>query len=458
MMARRDRPRGPRPNLARIAFLAGAAVLLYAAGAITVRYRLPPYPAINDAIAQVKTVLDYKQTRLPWQFFRDDAAPAERMVVHDAARVMPGATMVSAFTLDEETHDVSVVAPSGEVIQNWRLRWDDLWQGETAHIPPEVMERPQKHLHGAKIAANGDLIFNFTELALFRVDACGRKVWQLDRRTHHSADLDADGSIWVPGLYTRHEPVAELPNHAPNFEEFTLLHVSPEGRVLKEIPIDRLLMREGYGGLLYLSTLNEQSTLVSGDILHMNDAEVFPAGMTPGVFRPGDVLISLRNINTVLVIDPEAEQIRFISTGRVLRQHDADFLDGNTIAVFNNNMLLDSWFDNASGRRGSQGQRSDVTIIDARADEVLSRFDGGETPFFTDLMGQQQILANGNILVTEARAGRLIEFAPDGSVVWEYDNILDPEAHLLGAITAAERLPPAMDAAFFAAARARCGG
>jgi hypothetical protein len=443
-------------SLGRVAFFLALAFLVYLAGILTVRYHLPPYAQINDAIAQIKETLDYKEKNLPWQFFRDTSAPADKMVTRDAARVAPGATMISGFTTDEKIHAVDVISPDNRVIQSWRLDWDSLWQGPADHIPADVMARPQKHIHGAKIAPNGDLIFNFTELAMFRVNACGGLVWRLDKRTHHSIDIAGDGSIWVPGVISHDKGDPDLPNYGPKFEEFTLLHVSPDGKVLKEISINKLLEREGYSGLLYLSTLNEHAPIVDGDTLHMNDAEVFPITMTPGYFRPGDVLISLRNINTLLVIDPVSEKIRFISTGRVMRQHDGDFVDGNTISAFDNNNLLDDWLDNASGKRGTQGQRSDVTVISAPSGRVVSRFDGGGEPFFTDLMGQQQRLANGNLLVTEARAGRLIEFAPDGQVVWEYSNVIDGD--LLGAISEAERLPEAMDESFFAKARQACGG
>lgn len=41
-------------------------------------------------------------------------------------------------------------------------------------------------------------------------------------------------------------------------------------------------------------------------------------------------------------------------------------------------------------------------------------------PFYTDMMGKWQRLPNGNRLLTESRAGRVVAVAPDGRPVWEW--------------------------------------
>ena len=41
---------------------------------------------------------------------------------------------------------------------------------------------------------------------------------------------------------------------------------------------------------------------------------------------------------------------------------------------------------------------------------------------YTSSMGDHQILDNGNILITESNAGRIIEVNADGQIVWEYIN------------------------------------
>ena len=69
-------------------------------------------------------------------------------------------------------------------------------------------------------------------------------------------------------------------------------------------------------------------------------------------------------------------------------------------------------------------------------------------------MGKHQILHNGNILLTEAPEGRAIEIAPDGSLVWEYYNIV--EDGILGLLDEAQRLPVEFSREFFTRATAKC--
>jgi hypothetical protein len=51
--------------------------------------------------------------------------------------------------------------------------------------------------------------------------------------------------------------------------------------------------------------------------------------------------------------------------------------------------------------------------------EVLYESPAAE-PFYTERMGKWQRLANGNLLLTEAQAGRILEVSPSGEKVWEW--------------------------------------
>ena len=118
-----------------------------------------------------------------------------------------------------------------------------------------------------------------------------------------------------------------------------MVQISPQGELLQTISLMKLLKDNGYDGLMNLSTLIGREPRVSGDVYHLNDVEVFPRSLPEGVFKHGDVMVSLRNINTVLVFDPKALKIRFVSTGQFVRQHDPDFIDGNRFSVYDNNLV-----------------------------------------------------------------------------------------------------------------------
>jgi hypothetical protein len=220
-----------------------------------------------------------------------------------------------------------------------------------------------------------------------------------------------------------------------------------DGEILEDIEVIDILRQNDLYGLLFMSSLHNSNTLVRGDTLHLNDIEVFPSSLRPGTFAPGDIMLSLRNINTVMVIDHDTHEVKFRATGRFLRQHDPDFVDGDRITIFDNR--------NLSPSRGPEKRASRVVELDARTGEMSVVLDGRqETPFFTDIMGTHQRLPNGNLLITSSREGRIIEVLPDGSVAWEFQNRVDE--HRNGLVTMGMVLPPEMDEAFFRRLAAPC--
>ena len=170
--------------------------------------------------------------------------------------------------------------------------------------------------------------------------------------------------------------------------------------------------------------------------------------MESSLFEPGDLMVSLRNINTLLVFDPETLKIKFLSVGRLLRQHDPDFLPGDRISVFDNRNLKPS--------NGPEPVSSRILEIDASDGSIKIAIQGdGESSFFTHVLGIHEYLANGNILVTSSGEGRVIEFAPDGTIVWRYDNRLPDGRN--ARIYMAMLLPEYMDETFFNQAQSSCG-
>jgi hypothetical protein len=206
--------------------------------------------------------------------------------------------------------------------------------------------------------------------------------------------------------------------------------VSPEGEIIQEISVMDLLKNNDLNGLLYMGTLNNMSTEVRGDTLHLNDVEVFPSSMEPGIFEVGDIMISLRNINTILVFRPDNKKIKFLSTGGFVRQHDPDFLDGNTISVFDNNNIGPN----------SNGHQSRILILSAIENKSFVYYSGNKDHrFYTNIMGKHQWLPNGNLLISEPRNGRAFEINKDGKIVWQFFNEVEPG--IVGLMEEVERLP-----------------
>ena len=131
-----------------------------------------------------------------------------------------------------------------------------------------------------------------------------------------------------------------------------------------------------------------------------------------------------------MVIDPAIEAVRWMQTGPWIRQHDPDFLAGRP----------DHGIDNRrdeSGRQVFGGSR--ILAIDPVTRRVETLYEGSqEAPFFSNVKGKQQLLANGDLLITEAEQGRVFEVTPDGRIVWSHISRFD--ADHVSKISDAERL------------------
>jgi hypothetical protein len=136
------------------------------------------------------------------------------------------------------------------------------------------------------------------------------------------------------------------------------------------------------------------------DVLHGNAARPL-ARAVPGLGAAGDVLVSLRDLDLVLVVDTRGRRVRWRSgDGALERQHDPWVLASGHLLLFDN--------------RPSAAE-SRVIEVTPSGRIVWSR--GG---FFSATGGSCQALANGNVLVAETQGGRALELTRTGEVVWEF--------------------------------------
>lgn len=158
------------------------------------------------------------------------------------------------------------------------------------------------------------------------------------------------------------------------------------------------------------------ATTVAGegnDPLHTNAVELVrrPIDVGSTILRPGQVIVSFRQINTIAAIDPDEGRVVWAYRGPWLAPHDPDLLDNGRIMLFDNR-----------GHFGAGGA-SRIVEFDPRDQAITWTYSGTDAaPFFSALRGRQQALPNGNVLITESATGRLLEVTRGGDIVWEYIN------------------------------------
>jgi hypothetical protein len=414
-----------RDRTALVIFCASFAVLLFGYGVTVGKYKVFPYqifPLAKKGYVELKTqalrignLSNRSEKQLPWYYRR--VAKPYLPPIRNTGKGFKGLNLVTRVAAGLEL-SAEIIDMDGRKLHSWNIDWFRIWP-DAKHLAENQVpkSKPGTHINGVIVLENGDLIFNFERCGLVRLDRDSNVVWRLPYRTHHSLHMNDDGNLWVCGQKTQTESNSRFPHRVPPFEEYTLLEVTQAGKILEEWSVAELLDENGLGGLLYLGSLKNESTKVSGDLLHLNDVEPFPINMEKDFFEQGDIMVSLRNINTVFVFNRQSRKIKFICTGWFVRQHDPDFIDGNRFSVFENNTL---------SPEVEQNRQSRIVIVSARTQTSSVFFEGSPSaPFYTSILGKHQWLPNGNLLITEGRQGRAFEINPRGKIVWEYVNYVD---------------------------------
>lgn len=433
-------------------FVLGACVLSLVYGYVSFAYEIFPYQLFRQAMFAYRELVKADDAA----FYRARLQPGDFTPPGPSA--VPGLTLMTMVNQDDAI-TIKVVDRAGATIYERAVDWFQTWP-EPEHLrredplitDPNVTAfgalpkaRPGTHIHGIALMDNGDFVFNFEHLGMVRIDGCGRTVWRLPYRTHHSIEVDSDGTIWASGQINHYQPSPDFPNHVPPFIEYTAVQVSPDGKILREISIPEILRKNDLAGLLYMANTANRRTDVTGDTLHLNDVEPFPTSLREGYFRRGDIMVSLRNINAVFVFEAATGKVKYLNVGRFVRQHDPDFVDGDTISVFDNNNLAP----------GGRNLKSRIVIERPALSTHEVYYDGdARRSFYTSILGKHQWLPGGNLLVTESQGGRVFELDRDRRIVWEYVNFVGGD--MVGLVQEATRLAPKFDPAFFAGQALGC--
>lgn len=413
-----------------VSFIFSLMLFSFLYGSSAVLFRLFPYPQFASAVKDIRAYLN------TWYYVQSENPRVQ--TVYDSQRTHPGLSLVTGMGADRVMF-AQIVDMDGTVLHRWEVDWFEVWP-DAEHLRGREIpkSRPGTHIHGALLTSEGDLVFNFEHKGLVRIAKDGRILWKLPYQTHHSICMDDNGNLWVPGeIFHYDASLPGFPNYKPTFREYTLLKVSMNGEILEEISLFDILKDNGLYGLLTMSatTAHQTNTYVTGDTLHLNDVDIYPRSLEEGFFRHGDIMVSLRNVNTVFVMTPE-RHIKYISVGKYVRQHDPDFIDGTTISVYDNNNI-----------KGAPQPYSRIVLEHVPSGEVEVVFKGTESmPFFSDMMGKHQWLPNGNLLITESRGGRAFEVTPDGDMVWDFYNVVGVDT--VGVVSEVTRLPAHFDAVF----------
>lgn len=323
--------------------------------------------------------------------------------------VDPGYMLVTAFDTRRSRYVVRMIRlADGAVMRDYAP--DIAAVHRMSHVQSELIDLKRDKtnqrympMHPLLMADGGLLLHDTSPLT--RIDACGRPLWMVDGIFHHSVEQDADGVFWA----AYRMPRSKLAGVGPEFIEEGIARIDAAGQVTLRRSIVTILDQNGLGYLW-------RGRPYMADPFHLNDIQ--PA-MEDGLrWKRGDLFISLRNLSTVLLYRPATGRILWYRSFPWRFQHDVNILDDHRISVFDNhwrfafdqpeqaevdgtNRLL--VYDFATGRT------SEPLAASFKRLNIRTRAQGRSTP-----------LPNGDTMVEETEAGRVLRLAPDGQVRWRY--------------------------------------
>jgi hypothetical protein len=396
--------------------LLGAVVLSYLLGAAVMFFRLPSADFLSKGFLGARA----------WNERRQDAsAPADRdspaVVVGTAAqggKPFEGYTLYACASRSASSTQAFLINMRGEVVHQWAVPFSKVWPN-----PPHIRERVDDSwvcIFGCHLFANGDLLVVFhgqqdfaTGYGLAKLDRDSNVLWRYAANVHHDVDVGADGRIYA----TEHHTVERMPKGleylpTPSLVDSVVV-LSPKGEPVKEpVPILEAFRDSPYAA--FLSPLQRLGThygpagddIRRQDVLHANFVQVLTpekAAKFP-LFKEGQVLVSLRHLDTIAAIDLDRRAVTWAARGPWQSQHDPQFLDNGHLLIFDNLGLV---------------RRSRVLEYDPNTQACPWSWSGENgPPFFTSERGMCQRLPNGNTLVVNSESGELLEVTPNKEVVW----------------------------------------
>ncbi len=388
--------------------------LSYVLGGAVTFFDLPTSGVLRKAFIGARAW--YEKSQDPAQLVAGDPHP----VVDDPARTYDGFTLCTY----SPGKDVALINMRGDLVHEWTVPFSRVW-ANPPHLPGPI-DDAKVGIYGNYLYPNGDLLAVFQGrgeptygYGLVKWDRDSNIVWRYAGNVHHDIDVGEDGTVYAIEqqlVYWMPEGLEYVPT--PCLVDYLTL-LSPAGVVLKRISILDALRDSPYRPLL--SAL-ERSAQPGGpadvpaspaaddtrrrDVLHMNCVRVLTRRLAPAfpLFRAGQVLISLRHLDTIAVVDTERGSVVWAARGPWRSQHDPMFLD-------NGHLLL---FDNL----GSPAE-SRVLEYDPQTQAFPWSYSGeGGVPFTTVDRGMSQRLPNGNTLIVNSWGGEILEVTQDKELVW----------------------------------------
>lgn len=270
--------------------------------------------------------------------------------------------------------------------------------------------------------SDGSLIYYFAYRwsPIRRIDASGNVIWEQDRFIfHHGMELDKDDNIWVCAREgNKNSGMLKMENRTVFYVDNIIAKLDVEtGEVLFHKSISELLIENNLANYI----LKAQSIV---DAIHLNDIQ--PAIKSTDYYEEEDVFLSLRGISSIIHYRPSTNKVIKIIEGPFVNQHDVDFLNNHTLAIFNNNFYAGGY---SGTNKASKDSSKLVVMGEFYSNIVAYDLRNGEFSFVGDSIfraakiytrseGLQEFIDPATYFVEEQNSG-LLWIIRDDEVIYK---------------------------------------
>lgn len=408
---------------AKLFFLLGAGVLVlggtFTAGLYSAVRENKAYDLVWGTLDEAKTLyeeLPNLRGTEPVHFLRPARYEGQGVTVNTSGK--DDLILLSGFI--DGNNRARLIRRDGTVVNDWELSAKALFPDASFFRDTPATDW-NAITHGTIITPGGDIVFSFESGGMARLDRCGKPVWTTPGLVnHHSPNWLEDGGVVISGgrYIDKQDRDIPWPFSGPYWEDLVFKY-DADGRKVFEKALTELMIENGMEAVL--TSTGFFKTRVGGEF-HLNEVEELPAAIAADfpMFEAGDLMLSLRNRNMIVVTDPQVTRIKWWKIGPFLRQHDPDWQAGGTITVFDNHSD-----ESLDGARAGGSRIWRIDPVSGRTDLVYGGRDGER--MYSPERSTHQMQPDGNVVVTEAQSGRAFEATPAGEIVWEYLNRYDAD-------------------------------
>lgn len=272
-----------------------------------------------------------------------------------------GANVVSLINLSNRVSQIISLPPNNDR----EIQYSDYLNGSEPRRQSSFSSRHR--VWNPYLSKEGALTYTIPWNDLISIDLkTGQEKWRVRGAFHHSIEPDSNGNLWVCGALkpeSINNPKSK-PRHSNQvFEDQALVKISPFGKILQVISVADLILTSGLEYLLYGSS----NPSVNFDPIHLN--QITPILSDSGRFKKGQILVSLRNVSTILLIDPDSQRVVWHGSGNWMNQHCVMPVGPSTFSVLDNHSfasgeywLNPEWRTRILTHNIETGQSSEISV------------------------------------------------------------------------------------------------